>query len=163
MKNNNKKEVKNDMLNYYILSVLVIITITSIFLIIDSIQKNNQNQVIECQMYEGQLKENCLIKYKVCENDECYFEKAKANNDLSECENIIDEEQKIICNAVTNHDKIFQEAVLYNDIKICDQIQIEYKEQCRNNFYYANSINFNDKSLCLNISVEEFKNECLQR
>lgn len=158
-----KEKDSTNMIQYYILSVLVMITITGTFLLIDLIQKNNQNQVIECQMYEGQLKENCLIKYKVCENDDCYFKKARTNNNLTECNNIKDEEQKIICKSVTNHDKIIQEAVLYNNITICDQIQIEYLEQCRNNFYYVNSVNFNDKSLCQNISVEEFKNECLQR
>lgn len=116
-----------------------------------------------CANFSGDLKESCIIKYNKCTTDECFYNQARLTRNESECFNIVNVNKRIGCTSSINHDLIIQNAVLENNVSLCDKSEIkEVVLSCYDNFYYVKSVNTKDKSLCNNIVNVKVKDECLQ-
>ncbi len=117
----------------------------------------------ECDNLSGGLKESCKIKISVCTTDECYYNQARLTKNESECFNIADMNTRLVCTSSITQDTIFQNAIILNNLSLCDNLEDTLaKVACRDNYYIVNSINKKDKSYCLNITREVVRNECLQ-
>jgi len=105
----------------------------------------------------------CEVNFKTCLDDSCYFEKAQHFKDELYCFKIVDKSLKQSCSSTLNYAKLIQDPVIKDDITLCNNfVDPKNIKVCQDNFYFVNSVNKADKSLCLSISNEVFKNECLQ-
>lgn len=116
-----------------------------------------------CDSLEGDLKKNCKLKTKVCENDECFYNQAVLTKNESNCFNIKDLNLRVTCTSSISYSKIIQGAVTSDDITVCEKLEVsEVIQGCRDNYNYVKAINTKDKSFCENIVNIAVKNECLK-
>ncbi|MCB9370698.1 hypothetical protein H6501_03815 [Candidatus Woesearchaeota archaeon] len=101
------------------------------------------------------------VGHLACESDECKFDWARENQNVSLCFDIVDETLRASCSASITRFKIIEESVLSDNISACDSFEDESSHQyCRDNYYFVGSVNKGDKSLCSFIVSEEMRNEC---
>ena len=116
-----------------------------------------------CDTLTGEKKESCLASKKSCEDDECLLTQARVNKDEKQCLQIKDEELRATCGASVFRDRVFRDAVLKNDVSLCEAfLDDSGKKSCRDNFYYTSAKNKQDVTFCEFILDEVIKNECLQ-
>lgn len=122
------------------------------------------NVISNCDyIIEKNLIESCKLELINCNDDDCYFDKARYKMDEKLCFNIENETKIAGCSASIKISEIKQRAVLEDDIHICDEFETaETINFCKDNYYIANRFNKNDLSFCDNILNEVIKNECLK-
>jgi hypothetical protein len=124
------------------------------------------NDVSNCDyVVEKNLIESCKLELIECNDDACYFDKARYKMDEQLCFNIDDEDQSAGCSASIKISDIKQRAVLEDDIQICEEFEnLETINFCRDNYYIASASRYNkdDLSFCNSILNEVIKNECLK-
>jgi hypothetical protein len=130
----------------------------------DLTKLNNSLNLSLCKNLSGDKLTSCIIKNNICNNNSCYFSKARLSLNRSLCLKINDTSLRVSCLSSITHDLIFQNSVENNNISLCNKLNDNLTiEACKNNYYYVKSINLNNKSYCNYISKEEIKNECLSR
>jgi len=112
---------------------------------------------------DNNLIESCKVKLSVCSTDDCFYKKARAEQDEMICFNIEDEQLRVTCSSAATYDSIIQTAVIGDDISLCKDFEDEkYVTICQDNFYFVSSVNKNNKELCYEITNEVSRNECLE-
>ena len=163
---------------FFTLSILLILMLVIYFVDFDEMKfqkisfkpgsiadEINLEQEMMCSDIEDlNKKESCEIKYSICDSDKCFYDKALVSLDETLCENISDFDLKNQCVININHNKIFQDAVIENNIDNCEKLlEKETVNACKDNFYYVQAFNLGDNSLCDMISEEVYKNECFNQ
>ena len=118
--------------------------------------------VSNCKLIIDIQKQNlCENKLGTCTSDDCIYSKALETSNQNECYGIVDETLKLKCSFETFKTKIFDSAVLENDIDLCNQLDDDILNQrCKDNFNFVNSLNLNDISFCDNIIQTDLKEVC---
>ena len=118
--------------------------------------------VSNCKLIIDIQKQNlCENKLGTCTSDDCIYSKALETSNQNECYEIVDETLKLKCSFETFKTKIFDSAVLENDIDLCNQLDDDILNQrCKDNFNFVNSLNLNDISFCDNIIQTDLKEVC---
>jgi len=107
------------------------------------------------------LVDTCKLKLIECSDDDCYFEKARFEMDVSLCSKIMDVDKVSKCNLLIIRSQILQNAVLKDEIKICTEFSdLSDVEFCYDNYYISKRFNENDVEFCEMIKNEVIKNEC---
>lgn len=133
-------------------------------LIISNLSSNETIVAINpCDSLEGDIKQNCILKTKMCTTDDCYYNQARLTRNESNCFNIKEVNLRVTCTSSISYDDIIQLAVVNNDITLCEKLEAsEVIRGCKDNYNYVKAINTKDKNLCENIENIEVKNECLK-
>ncbi len=165
---------------YIVVSVVIFLLIAYfgyIILLKDNNNSNSEGKIVyfntsenkktedlsDCDSLEGSIKSSCIIKNKVCKNDDCFYNQARIKQDENECFNIKDEVLKVTCTSSIKYDTIIQGAVLEDNVAMCDTLEgSEVILGCYDNYYFAKAINTQDKSYCEKIANLGVKNECIK-
>lgn len=104
-----------------------------------------------------------FIEFKVSNFnlDQKNFLNASKNQDESVCYNIKDDLRRSSCSAQIKISKLKEQAIIEKNISKC--YLFEDKNlilNCEDNYYFALSVNEENKDFCQNIKNMEFKNEC---
>lgn len=119
------------------------------------------NNISNCNYVLENLIESCKLRLSVCENDSCFFEKARFEKDESLCFKIVDSNLVASCILDIKRNLIFQKSVLEDNIDICQDFEDEANINfCRDNYYLSKRHNLGDFSYCEHILLEELKNAC---
>ncbi|MCB9371082.1 hypothetical protein H6501_05775 [Candidatus Woesearchaeota archaeon] len=103
------------------------------------------------------------VGHLACESDECRFDWARENQNVSLCFDIGDETLRAACSASITQSLVFESSVQNNDSAVCDSLSdISLVQNCRDNYYYVSALNQNDSSFCSFIENEVMKNDCYE-
>ncbi|MCB9371080.1 hypothetical protein H6501_05765 [Candidatus Woesearchaeota archaeon] len=101
------------------------------------------------------------VGHLACGSDECRFDWARENQNVSLCFDIGNETLRAACSASITHFKIIEDSVLSDNISVCDSFEeVSAVQNCRDNYYFVSSVNKDDMGLCSFIVSEEMRNEC---
>ncbi len=156
-----------------ITTILIIVTIFNFFYLDrEELIENELNlekdspEIVEkvedvCSQYEGNQYEFCIIKNQECFDDQCYFEKANANQEERICFEIENEDLRAACSSQIIRNDIIERSILESNIEICEEFSFEDSIQhCRDNYNFILALTNDDKSFCEIIVDEVMKNEC---
>ena len=147
------------LINYSNLRVDSVSPLTSSF-------KSNVSQSIPsiCSNLSSEQLDSCIISNSNCSEDSCYYKRAILRLSSDDCMKIKDNNLLIKCNSIVDHNLIFTNSVSLNNVNLCNNLSdSETIIACKNNYYYVQSYNLGNKSLCNLITNENFKNECLSK